>query len=106
LFLSKLAILDWAQKLKGDVNEKVEIFNSTVNKLYCSCFPLKTKLLSTKRLFKPWLTKGILNSIHTKAQYFKMSKLGIIDDKVNVAYKNRLTATIKAAKTQYYKKYI
>jgi hypothetical protein len=31
-----------------------------------------------------------------------MSKLGVIDDNINKAYKNRLTATIKAAKTQYY----
>ena len=101
-FLSKLSLVDWLNVLVGDVDENVVKFNSAVDVLYCKCFPLKSKILSTKRLHKPWLTKGILKSIHTKSKYFNMAKLGVIDNDINKAYKNRLTATIKSARKQYY----
>jgi exonuclease III len=101
--IDRLSSVDWKVELQGDVNEKVVKFNYIVDELYCQCCPLKTKFISSKRLHKPWLTRGILQSIKTKSLYFKLLKLGIIDHNTNKEFKNKLTTVIRTAKNQYYK---
>ena len=86
-----------------NVSTDTEKFCETLNTLYCRYFPLKIKYISTKRLSKPWLSSAILNSIKTKAHYFKLCKLGIISKETNKRYKNILTSTIRAAKVQFYR---
>jgi copper chaperone CopZ len=56
-----------------------------------------------KRLQKPWLTAGILKSIKTKSNYFKLYKLGLVSGEVNRLYKNNLTNTIRIAESNFYK---
>ena len=51
---------------------------------------------------KPWITTDILNSIKTKSRYFKLYKLGIIDDHINRKYRNTLNSVIRLAKRNYY----
>jgi exonuclease III len=75
-FRERLMLVDWTHIVDGTIDEQLELFNRTVNKLYCNCFPIKTKLISLKRLSKPWLTSGILNSIKTKTTYCKLTKFG------------------------------
>ena len=77
-------------------------FISNLNGLYMESFPLKTKYVSSKRLSKPWLSSGILNSIKTKSRYFKLYKQGIIDEQFNRKYRNCLNSVIRQAKRNYY----
>lgn len=50
------------------------------------------------------MTSAILNSIKTKSSYYKLSKLGIIDETFYKRYKNKLTSVIRISKETYYKK--
>ena len=77
-------------------------FDRVVNEIYCSNFPVKTKTISFKRLMKPWLTSGILQSIKKKSKYFKLIKFGIINESTYKCYKNRLTNIVRHAKENYY----
>ena len=42
-----------------------------LNNIYRRCFPISTKFVSGKRLQKPWLTRGILNSIKEKSKLYR-----------------------------------
>ena len=86
----------------GDVNVDTAKLISDINALYVKCFPSKVKYISSKRLSKPWISTGILNSIKTKCRYFKLCKLGIIDAQTNRRYRNCLNAVIRKAKNYYY----
>ena len=87
---------------EGDVDYATSKFISDLNNLYRECFPLTTKYVSSKRLRKPWISSGIINSIKTKSRYFKLYKQGIIDEQLNRKYRNCLNATIRQAKKNYY----
>ena len=60
-----------------------EYFCTKLDYLYCQSFPMKTKYVSVKRISKPLLASAILQSVKTKANYFKMCKLGIISSAMN-----------------------
>ena len=90
-----------------DFNQNV---NSITSKLitdlesaYVKCFPLSVKYVSPKRLHKQWITTGILNSIKTKSRYFKLYKLGLIDEELNRKYRNCLKSTIRQAKKYHFR---
>ena len=85
-----------------DINDLIGLFVGELNRLYALCFPLKVKYVSPKRLSKPWLSSAILNSIKTKAQYFKWVKLGIISSELNRTYRNKLNSVIRAAKQRHF----
>ena len=88
--------------LEGNLSEVTELLITELDKVYRTCFPLKVKFASHKRLRKPWLTSAIIKSIKTKAHYFKLSKLGIISNEANKTYKNKLNSVIRLAKKTYY----
>ena len=85
-----------------DINATTFKLISDLNSSHAKCFPVKTKYVTQKRLCKPWITTGILNSIKTKSRYFKLYKLGIIDDHINRKYRNTLNSVIRLAKRIYY----
>ena len=89
---------------QSDVNALTDTFSENLHSIYSSCFPVKVKYVSNKRLCKPWLSSAILKSIKTKSQYFKLFKLGLISAELNKTYRNRLNSTIRAAKQAYYNK--
>ena len=102
-FKERVAGVNWPRLLVGDVDAMTATFERTINDIYCRSFPLRVKYVSSKRLEKPQLTSGILKSIKTKALYFKLSKLGLIAERENKVYKNRLTNIIRSAKKHFLK---
>ena len=103
-FRRQISSVCWNNLLTGTIDEKVETFSNKLKNLYFSNFPIMTKFVSAKRLNNPWLSSGILKSIKTKSEYFKMYKLGFISQHVNKKYKNMLTKIIKKAKQFYFHK--
>jgi exonuclease III len=101
-FNSELSAVHWSCTDSDDVNVKTSQFMNRINKLYDKCFPIKIKYISIKRIRKPWLTSAILKSIKTKANYFKLYKLGVISKAVNDRYRNCLYYVIRKAKKLYY----
>ena len=101
----ELAVFDWNLDQFGDLNDKVNYFNSMLNKLYTKHCPLKIKYISEKRLRKPWITSDILEHIRLKSHFFKLYKSGLISKNENNHYKNRCHTIIRQAKRNYFHNY-
>ena len=53
--------IDWQNKfINDDLNSNTSEILKTLDELYCKHFPLKTKIVSQKRLSNPWLTPNLL----------------------------------------------
>ena len=92
-FMAKLKPCEWRMG-NINVNAVANLFISQLNKLYCDCFPVKTKYTSPKRLQKPWLTTDIVEMIAAKSKYFKWMKLGVISVQTNRSFRNKVTSAI------------
>ena len=104
LFREKLESMDFYSE-NDHINVKFNSFNQCIQEAYESCFPLRTKLVSSKVLQKPWMTTAIRNSIRKKSTYYKLFKQKIITKERNDEYKNILNKTIRAAKRRYFFSY-
>lgn len=71
IFKNKLDFTDWS---KSKINEDPSIYYDNFIKeftdIHNSCFPLKKVKFKSKSI-KPWVTKGILNSINGKNLLYK-----------------------------------
>ena len=47
------------------------MINDKSSQIYNDCIPLITKKISLDRPYKPWITKGIIKSIHKKSRLYK-----------------------------------
>ena len=73
MFLLDLNEITWDST--DDVNNVDKLFFSKVNHVINKHTPLKTaSRKKVKQLLKPWITKGILKSIHLKSQFFYFGK--------------------------------
>ena len=102
-FRTKLSEINWNSLLvHHDTNINCNLFLDTIYTLYYSSFPKTSKQISTKRLKKPWITQGIIKSIHHKFNLYKSYKLGIIEFDNCKHYRNYLRHFIKITKESYY----
>ena len=102
-FAQKLKIVNWNALLnKCNVNENCETFLETIKTIFESCFPLKSKHISEKRLNNPWISQAVLNSIKTKNYLYKDYKMGGVTEAQYKQYRNILNNTIRQAKKSYY----
>ena len=102
-FEEKLSQTDWTFiSAIDDVNEQYNSFQIYINSLYCECFPLKTKLISSKRISKPWVTESTIHKIKSKSTYYKQFKNGVISRETHNTLKNRLNKEIRQDKKNYY----
>ena len=85
-----------------DVNILCHQFSDQLYSLYNSCFPVKVKFISQKRLLAPWLTNALLKSIDRKHVLFRLSRVNNFHIDVYKNYRNVLCRTIAAAKRQYF----
>ena len=85
-----------------DVNNQLNVFCDYVNKAYCNCFPIKSKLISHKRVGKPWITEQTLSKIRLKSQLFIMYKNNEITKQCHNRLRNRLNKDIELDKKHYY----
>ena len=101
-----LSNLDWETELAAlDINEKFNKFYEILLTLLDTHFPIKTKKVSSKqRLKEPWITKGLLNCIQRKKQYYK-EFLKDRSDQIETKYKNyqnKLQRLLRYAKCDCY----
>ena len=102
-FCNAVADLDWNNIITCDINLSMNKFEECLNDLHNAHFPIKTKIISSKRKMKPWLTSGILKSVKTKSRYFKLYKLGLMNETTYKNYKNKFTSMLRCAKENYYR---
>ena len=89
----------------GDSGHPNILTNNFLDKLmafYNKCFPIKVKHIGRKRLFNPWLSKAILNSIRLKHKKYKLKLSNELSDSSYKAYCKMLSKIIKVSKKTYY----
>lgn len=86
----------------NDVHIETEKFINFNNSLIKKYFPIKTKVISIKRLKMPWITDRILKLITKKHKLFLLLKRHQIPYNVFKAYSSLLNKLIKRVKREYY----
>ena len=94
--------LDNATNETPDINKRTSDFLNKLNTIYERCIPLKTKVISQKRLNSPWLTKGLLKSIDNKHQLFRRQKRGLVSLDEYKRYCNMLTSLLRLSKKNHF----
>lgn len=103
LFKRKISSIDWNSVVSGeDLNLSWNSFISKIDDEYCKAFPKKSKLVSTEKSRKPWITNHHIILIKQKSEYFKLYKLGIISKNVNNDFKNKINSILRNAKNRYF----
>ena len=92
----------WTLDLDNNFKSFISLFLEVLNKHT----PLKQLSQREKKLsLKPWITKGIYDSIKTKNSLFRMLKYGdITKTAFYKTYCNKLSHLKKTSKVQYYNK--
>ena len=88
----------------NDINLLTEWFCDNLLKLYDKHCAKKIKTVSRKRCNKPWLTDELIGCINYKPLLFKKYKLGIVPFSVYRENNNHVSALLKKAKHNYYKR--
>ena len=104
IFSNKVSNFEWNLIEKDSANTYFEVILRTLNRFYDESFPIKTKLVSRKRLSKPWITKNIFSLIKLKSWYFKLFKLNLLSKEQNNYLKNKIRREINLSKRKYFEK--
>jgi len=90
--------------LNLNADKAYDIFISEYYKYYNKAFPEITKLVKSKTLLNPWITKGILKSSKIKQRlYNKFLKKKTLRNETNYKnYKRLFESIIKRSKKKYY----
>ena len=94
----------YEKSMHNDINFLTEWFCDNLLKLYDKHCPKKIKTVSRKRCSKPWLTDELIGCINYKHLLFKKYKLGIVPFSVYRENNNHVSALLKKAKHNYYKR--
>ena len=114
-FTNHFKSINWDQVLdieKGDAENSFTNFFNSVNALVDQYAPLKSLSKSKiKKSHKPWITKGILTSIHKRDKLLK-AYIKERDQTVKTEkhyqyklYRNQIVKVIRASKINHYKEY-
>ena len=95
---------DFNQIMENNVNLHFEKHLMILNNIYNDCFPYRSKMLSRKRLSRPWLDAKILDLIKLKYWYFKLFKMGLLTREHNNSLKNKIRNIIQTSKRKYLEK--
>ena len=104
-FKNVLENINWNDILSGitDTNTQVIKFLDTIEQHYIECFPMKTKVIGSNRISKPWITDALHKSIHNKHIMYKLVKQNLFDVNQYKRYTNLLSSLIKISRMSYYK---
>ena len=100
---------DWNSIISDDVDSYVENFLNALDRIYCSSFPLKTKVISERYYLNRWMTPEMHNLLNAKSNYFSLYRLGrsldieLVSRDENNRFKNRVTNLIRIQKKKYYR---
>ena len=84
------------------VDELTNLFVNSLWNIYSKSCPVRNKIISVKRMSKPWIDRDLIRVINTKHRLFRQFKDGLIDFDIYRNYKNYLSTRLKSAKKNYY----
>ena len=85
-----------------DYNDKFNFFLDKVTESYNNSCPLRTKILNSGKIIKPWIDNTICNKIKRKHYLFKRYKLGAISFHTYNNFKLKTEKDIITAKRNYF----
>ncbi|XP_065667861.1 uncharacterized protein LOC136088125 [Hydra vulgaris] len=100
-----ISCVNWNETLKNqNANEAYDIFLTEFLTHYNEAFPKITKLVKSKTLLNPWITKGILKSSKIKQRiYCKfLKKRTLVNETTYKSYKRLFESVLKRSKKNYY----
>jgi len=101
-----LSNVDFSSLHSRSINDAYSLFSNNVTTCLNECAPIKTKTLPSQHVKQePWMTKGLLISMKTKAKLFRKCKKKSREEPAYIAYisYNKLFNKVKRkAKTLYY----
>ena len=100
-FDTELQNFNWLTIKNNNPNDYLDSFVSTINSIYCRCFPIKTKCISGISYQKPWVDNDVKRLLSVKSQYFKLLQLGLITKNENNAFKNRIKKILSNKKKSF-----
>ena len=103
-FEAKIQEFDWKTLYSNDVSIFMQDFISKLDSIYSDHFPVVKKLISRKRLSKPWLNSNLFNLVKLKSEFFGLSRLGLVSTLDNNTVRNSLNSRIRSAKRNYHYK--
>ena len=86
----------------NEVDSDINNLMGTINKLYCQCFPIKSKFITQKRIDNPWISSNLKSKIKQKHEYFSLYKKGLLSQNTYSIFKNKVSFEIMEAKQKYY----
>ena len=90
--------------LPDDINGAFEEFCNRINSLTDECFPLKTKIIKSKSIIKPWINNDLKQLIKERHKlYTKYVKQPITYGLAYRNLRNHVTNELKACKIRYYR---
>ena len=101
-FRELLSNYDWNCIKLPNVNLYAEKFIETVDNLYCTAFPLKSKYVSKRHNHNPWVTEDIKKLIEARRHYFQLYRLSLVTLAENKRYRNMVNYIIRKHKTKVY----
>ena len=99
-FLSSFA---WPSLFSVNADAYLDRFVDTLNKLYCSAFPLRTKYVSLKHISNPWMTPQLRDLIECKSNYFVLCRNDVVTVSENNRYRNKVNGIIRKHKINFHK---
>ena len=67
-FHASVSLMNLVINCIHDANTAYDTFHDKFCQIYNNCIPLITKKICLDRPYKPWITKGIIKSIHKKSR--------------------------------------
>lgn len=98
----KYFIRNFSSMYFTDIHAKCAFLCEGIFKLYSKFCPIATKMISAKRLSKPWLTPRILRIIDHKHQLSKLKCRGLVSEVEYKQFRNYVTSSIRTSKYTYY----
>ena len=87
-----------------DFNEKFNFFLEKVTDCYKKCCPLRSKILSSGKIVKPWIDNSLRNKIKRKHYLFKRYDIGAIPFETYNKFKLQTEKDIKVAERNYFQR--
>lgn len=101
-FSDDLLAFDWNSIRTSDMESYMSGFINKLNEIFCNCFPLKSKFVSERNYFNPWVTPRIRTLIKLKSNMFKWYRMGLMGKTDNNSIKNKIKTLVDQAKELYY----
>ena len=104
-FNNELAHVNWNNVFTSSCpNYGYDIFYDEFNKLFEIHFPIRKTRINNKNVISPYITPALKSSIKEKNRLERLAKKWPLTyENFYKKYRNKLTATLRAAKNKYYK---